>query len=377
MDLSERNWASGAWRFIVMGIAWLLTLFLFIRAFSAFSDLSPYLTIPMFAIMYLVIMFTVTLVHELGHAFAARLLSWNVREIAVGIIVYRPPSKTWSWSWDRNQHLEHEDYAGWVHAIPSYRRRRAGGEFLFAAGGAIASVVCGLLLVVIGTANSLEPDVENALIALGTIFFVDAVANLVPSSKGGGAKSDGMRLLELAMQRSKEADFSFHNEALYRVIASIEDGGTVASKDLVLLDEPRTSEALLDEATLMIMLSAYFKAGRLNEHKDVLLRYRDLRGGLTDPLKSDLAFAIAILDRDADKAEAILSDVQPDTKRNSIGYMRAMATIHYVAGRHDQADDTVEKLRKLSGFIADQDDEALLAAIKTRDELPDFSSEQI
>lgn len=370
----KRSCLSASWRFFVGTIAWSLTLFLFVRVFAPFSDLTPFLTIPLFALLYFAVIFAVTAIHELGHAAAARLLQWDVREIAVGVIVYRPPSNSWTWSWDRDGSLEHEDYAGWVFAIPKHRNQRGAGELLFGAGGAIASALCGIALIAIGTTtNSIETDWARAIVALGGIFVVDAVANLIPSSRGDFAKSDGMRLLELA----SDNDHSFRSEALLRVLACQEDDKPIPSEDFDLLNQLRTSATHLDEPTLLVMMAAYFRTGRLQEYKETILAYRAFEGSLSDTMKSELAFAIAVIDRDAAAAEEVLSDLQPDTKRTSISYKRAMATIHYVAGRQTEAEETVSDLRKTSGFHPDRDDEALLTAIVMKKELPRFPVEQI
>lgn len=367
--------ASNLWRSMIFGAAGLISFLLLLRVFTPFTDIPSLLSIPLFGVGYFVVIFFIILIHELGHAAAARLMNWDIREIVVGALIYRPPTNTWLWDFYRENSTDAEDLGGWVVAIPPKRDGYLVGDAILILGGPLATFICGSWLIYVGSQpDIITTDWADFFFGLGWLFYVDAIVNLIPSQQNGRARSDGMQLWDLIFSKRENIASRFNAEAVWRIGARLTDGKTIENSDIDLLSRLVGSGVQLDEFSLQVALSSFYQTGHLSEARATLEQLRTLNGTLTDVQKVELAFCLAILDRDVDGAESLLADLQPDTDRTSIGFLRAQATIDYLAGRQQSAEDAIAVLRENGNPGFDADDEALFAAILSKIELPQFGT---
>lgn len=132
----------------------------------------------------------VVLLHELGHLAGGRLAGLRPLLLIVG-----PLKLTWVGGRTRLALNRSINLAGGVaSAVPDDDRDLVRRQLLMVAGGPVASLVCGLLLLLATTAAT---GLGAAALAMaGALSLVIALATLIPS-RAGGFTSDGGRLLML------------------------------------------------------------------------------------------------------------------------------------------------------------------------------------
>jgi Peptidase family M50 len=355
---------------------WILALAFFFSASGVVEPFTDSVTLSAFAAFALLASLEVflILVHELGHATAAWLLGWRVRDITVLRLTFRPMAGVWAW----NRQRKNLDVGGWVYSTPPAAGAGTLHSIAISAAGPLANLAFAALCLGYITFIPTRSDAVYFLLqTTGWLSLMTGVLNLLPLKLENGLKSDGRQLISLAtqlMKFSKPPPVS-HAHALERLVADLNDGLPPFEHDLQYLDNLWRQD---DEDTLrfegLILVYAVIE-GNLLRIREILLRRlaRDEALGVDD--RSLLVLAYLVLDGDAKAAEEHLELVEP-RERGTYSYWRSTAVLFHVAGARDAALNAVQTARKCaSSFHAelDEDEEAILHAIEAGDHLPEPS----
>lgn len=147
-----------------------------------------------------ILQFSLVLLHEAGHAFAAHMGRYRVHIINVWTLCYAPGTRQFF----RESAKERTgEYAGYVMATPSWGGFTARRDLLYCAGGVIATGCAALLFFVAGQSQLLTPALAIPLCAL---FAADVVMNLTPLRWPSGSMSDGYQMLAVLGGRKQSPD---------------------------------------------------------------------------------------------------------------------------------------------------------------------------
>ncbi|MCG8592542.1 MAG: site-2 protease family protein [Proteobacteria bacterium] len=136
--------------------------------------------------------------HELGHAAAAHLCGWRVREIVIG---YGRPVARWRWG-DTSVELRRFPVVGFVRCSPiALGGARLKSAFIYFAGPGIELALVGLLVWAVAPRSLFQPADALAWVALQSAALAalaGAGINLLPHaslSRDGSLPSDGLGIL--------------------------------------------------------------------------------------------------------------------------------------------------------------------------------------
>lgn len=163
--------------------------------------------------IYLLIL-AVTLVHELGHCLAGLLAGLEFDRIRVGPLEL-DGYKRLSWEWNRGTIL-----GGHALMLPKGDSALPVRIAVYVAGGPIANVACGLMLL------NMMPTQSAHFIGLAQLFvagsFVVGIANLIPFRRYGFS-SDGMKLVLLFLNKGERWIFLLSRQAAVKRGETIPD----------------------------------------------------------------------------------------------------------------------------------------------------------
>jgi hypothetical protein len=145
------------------------------------------------------VFFTALLVHELGHAYAARRFGWPITLVAVAPVAYDMRTRRLRF-WMRAG----EGFGGVVECRPlpgrSYRARLAWLAFA----GPLANLLLALIVVVLAQIPFVN-RVAMIFAPLGAVSLFLGIGNLVPFKTRRGARSDGWMILRALREQRSEA----------------------------------------------------------------------------------------------------------------------------------------------------------------------------
>jgi peptidase M50-like protein len=304
-----------------------------------------------------------TLVHELGHAAAARLAGWRVHYIMV-----------WGWAWfpvtrkfQRMKLPRGQRVSGLAFATPvSLDGWTTSRDVAFLAGGIAANFLFGgtcLLVFLFPFASSTATMIVGGT---GLASLVMGVGNLIPTVRRNGKCNDGASLFYRLIGRlPSDAD-----KATAILQGQLVDGVPAFEWDesLVVLAEPRPITA----TSIGMLVNRALALGDLAGLLQVLRRAEAADAALLEPFLPDYAFALILAERDVEAAARIF-DKLDGAQRCSFSYLRAIACLHALRNDADAALAAVAEARKFAtdnGVTPDQDDEAVFAAIAKGEPLP-------
>lgn len=345
----------------------LLCLALFLVSISKATDSLPLWTLFPIAVAGLGVSFLIagTFMHELGHAAAAWLIGWRVHAIAVWGVCYRPRARRF----ERVSIKDSDDYLGWVTSTPplggDWVKRRA----IVILGGVAGNLVLIALCFALGAA--LPPVARPMLIGLALTSLAQAIENLVPRWRANGRGNDGARLLDhLRGKRPSAADCDrawLDGHVLDDLDSRLWDRALVARLETAAFDAERGAwrDAML--------LSRYLSLGQVERAHALLERSDAAKDGKHAGLVIERAFLVAIVERDAAKASALLALTPERVWGGYFNYWRARAAVHGLRGEVEEAREAARRARALAAkgkARPDGDDVALLEACERGEEPP-------
>jgi hypothetical protein len=305
------------------------------------------------------------LIHEIGHAGAARSVGWDVHLITVFWLSFRPRARRF-FVWPRGSR---DRGAGSVFATPARMEAWDKSWAVVLLGGPLANLLVAVVAYAALARFHFGPLWTGLGGGIAATQGVVGIANLVPF-RWKAHRSDGAKLLAMILGKASNAD----QRALYRLHGLLIDGADPAgwSHDLI----ERVAQAHFtpsqDALRLGVLFNHYLSCGDLRRAHDLLEQARSSASYSLLPYQSSYAFLIAMVERDADRAEAMLSLV-PEKARADFGYWRARACIHSLRGLHPQARESVAQAMlcaKKAGVRPDADDRKLFDAIERGEPLP-------
>lgn len=312
----------------------------------------PLLLFPFFVTF----MFLNILIHEMGHAVAAWSVGRRVHLIVVGPFAWRVKLRKFALS----SSLEGAGrrWGGFVLSTPPPGQSWERGKIFFFAAGALANFAAGALAIAVFLLTAKQPAGISAGFALST--FSTGLYNLIPVRAFKGERTDGGKILRAVMGTQMTA----HQDLLTRFKAFRYDG--TESRDW----EPDFVRRLeqspdADSLSASMLLTHYLSAGDIVRAHDVMERLCAAAPDKSGPFATCRAFLVAIVERDAEKADAILAAAPPASKDDSL-HLMAVMVIAGLRGDWDKADAAVAKVRAAvakGSATSDRDDEMLFAAI--------------
>ncbi|HEX4303051.1 MAG TPA: hypothetical protein VHZ78_09675 [Rhizomicrobium sp.] len=346
------------WRSTVSVIT---TLAVLISASVAAWRISVEYNVPLTLVLLLAFCLLASLLHELGHAFAAWLIDWDVHVINVARISYLPARRAFG----RVRIESNERLGGYVFATPSRLEEWSFRRYvLFLSGGVAANFFTVALCQIAALRLAASWPVVAALcVGLGLTSLVSGVLNLIPLYRDGGRASDGARLFDFLLGRK----LSTSRRIVARVSGLTIDGVPARDWPPALIAAIET----IDYPDRFALLANYYLA--IGDPAKALAALRQIPSSAsagTGTQRCIHAFLVALVERDTASARALLAE--PVT--HDFAYWRALAVILAVEGRRAEACAAVAEARKVGlaevGGAGDDDDKVLLAAIEDGRELP-------
>ena len=307
------------------------------------------------------------LVHELGHAAAARVVGWRVHLIVVGPLAFAPRRGRFVRVAGRGRR---QDIGGWVNATPPPGRAWTDGDIPFILGGAIGNLVLAIASVLAALAlYEAERRAATGLLGLAAISMVFAVANLVPLRGPGRNRNDGALLID-ALKREEPP---LCDQNIARLAGMINDGVSAAEWDVSALNDLADDPTVNRDEVDPLLISYALAVADLAALKSILERSLEAKPEAPAEYICLYAFAIAMIDRDGPRAAEILEKVPAKLAKKSFCYWRAQAATAHLLDRRDEALAAISNARRVVGKLGarpDEDDEAVFRAIELGEELP-------
>lgn len=358
LDRIKRFWRQ------VIGVG--TGLFIFLAAYSsANAVLGNTSNAPGLAFVFVFLFTPICLVvYELGHAFAAAILGWRVHLIVVSRVGYRPKVRKSSYG---NEAFG-AGRRNWVLATPAPGQDWERGWPFVVLGGPLANLLVSGLWYEIAR-NIPDTRWSGFWGGLTFVSFILGIANLLPFWGPMERKSDGAQLLNIAIGRPVDA----LTRCFARIFGLWFDGVRPKDWDPQLIAEVEANLASTKKRATCewILVSHYLSGGKLKRARDLL----DQSASKHPAFPIEHAFLIGLLDKDADRASAILDTVPARLRDSSFTYWRAKAVIHGLRGETAEARLAVQQARhkaKKTGATPDGDDNLLFAALEDGKPLPQF-----
>lgn len=178
------------------------------------------------SILFVIIFWAPMLVlHELGHALAAKMLGWRVREIVIGF-----GRDLWQWqSGETRVRIKLAPVEGYVLPAPQDARHvRIKSMLIYAAGPGAELLLLGLLLMVFGydaVFGETDDLATIALQSLAIVILLGAGFNLLPFSTEG-AVSDGLGIISSPFMSDASIELRLLTFELREMQAMLDKGET-------------------------------------------------------------------------------------------------------------------------------------------------------
>jgi hypothetical protein len=307
------------------------------------------------------------LVHELGHAAAARAVGWRVNLIVVGRWAFAPRRGRFIRIRDRGYR---QDLGGWVNATPPPGVAWRDGSIPFILGGPIGNLVLAVAAALAALAvHGTDRHVFAGLLGLAAISTVFAVANLVPLRGPGSHRNDGALLIDAY----KGDEPPLRDQRIARLVGRLFDGLPVAQWDESAVNELTDDPSMSRDDVDSLLINYALAVADVAALKVILERYLEAKPGSNLEYRCLYAFAIAMIDGDGPRAAKILEKVPGKAAKKSFSFWRAQATTSHLLGSREEALAAIRNARHAVGKLGarpDDDDEAVFRAITLGEELP-------
>jgi len=329
-------------------------------------------------------------VHELGHALAAKMLGWRVYVFTVRPFSYFPVERRIAWM---RRARATGDFAGWVYSASLGETRTAGRMFVVLGGAAAnfllavvsfaflwhvyfpsASIAMVWNILTSGFLTGRRPLIWFLPFWLVLIFGISlnsvlaGISNLIPYW-GDGWRSDGASFFDLLFKK-REVRQNRYLSMLYSLAvygAKPLYWGTALVRKVEEFSGTPAENMIRDR----LLFDYYYSLGDVARARLVIERV--LKASDAKPANAliEYAFLLALMDGNAAEAKTILDDI-PAQYRNGFAFWRAMAISLHMLGDASGARDAVKKAIVRRGRLRrlDQDDRGWIDAIKKGKPLP-------
>jgi Zn-dependent protease len=305
-------------------------------------------------------------VHEAGHAAAARLCGWKVHLISIVGLAYRPATGQF-----HRTGREWRARSGFVFATPRDDGAWDRSWAVVVLGGPLANFATAGILYAVMEAVQISPRLTGLMGGIALCSLTMGLANLMPFARGPHRKSDGGHLLDMILGRKLSADM----RDAYRVTGLVYDRVPLGSWDAALIArlESAKPDPQFDVTRISALVNYYLVRG------DVRRAHANMEGWArsTDVPRTFAparAFLVAIVERDPDKAEKILESTPEAKRKSSFNYLRTAAIILALRGRDEAARAAAAQARAAARKYAvnlDKDDELIFQSIERGEPVPD------
>ena len=295
--------------------------------------------------------FLAIFLHELGHVIGGKLAGMRFYLLVVGPLKITNSDDGLQFAFNKNMAIA----GGLALCLPKPEADKYRSMLSMIAGGPVASVVVGLLLIPIlflpnfrdwvatGLGNAPAVAVLQVLIITGITSFTIGLTTLIPS-QAGGFYSDGARLLQM-LKRDKEAAVSNTFISIYALSVS-----GVRPRDLnreELVELVNTEAPALFKASIALYVYYHFiDSGELEEAK----RYLDLSlasaanvaPAVQRTYEWEAAFYYAFYEGNGDKAAELVAKGSSQLSEPHT-LLRVQAAVALAQGKHAEA---LEKCKK-------------------------------
>lgn len=213
------------------------------------------------------------ILHELGHAFAAWILGWRVREIVIGF-----GRDLWQWRYGETRvRIKLAPVEGYVLPMPkSSHHIRIKSMLIYAAGPGAELLLLAIMLLVLGADYVFGASDDLAQIAtqsLAIAILLGAGFNLLPFSTGGGV-SDGLGILSSPFMSDESIELRLLAVELREISTMLDAGNADGALESVREYLARFPE---NPALQQLMVSALSASGAIEAAREYV------RDKLDDP----------------------------------------------------------------------------------------------
>ena len=288
-----------------------------------------------------------TVVHELGHTFAALVVGWRPVVIAVRPLALRTIG--WTMAWTRR--IATPKATGWVALIPGAPGQATRRNFMIIVGaGPLASFGAAAVAVAIAAlwpSSPIAPRVSVPHIATGfaALSLWMGLFTALPRASAGSA-SDGWQLRAMM-----KPDYDFIGQHPFRWLVTL-NKACVRLREwpdwLIDLAESQSREKpeyaeLIDSLRIGKLLDTFDLSG--DRHRHMIGRFRDLHGA-SEWITAIEAYCLAVYDHDAQGAAAVLAN-GPEPEEPSAMLLAAQAAIMARSGRKQEARTCLKRMIKV------------------------------
>ena len=295
---------------------------------------NPYLTLIGSVLVFMATPFLTVLIHEAGHAIVAAICAWRISMIVLGPFAVRPsPFKL-------TVGQSQLPLSGAVLLVPRHRDGLRRSWVAVTAGGALANVACGLLILLY--VGEFEPDSAGPALAaaLAKLSIAVGLLNLVPFDIGGFS-SDGRLIGDAIRGRDLEPFVR-----CVRVVDAICHGQRPRDwpNELVEGLETDAAQPSAKGHESLLLYGRYLDKGDIDKARRALQQALN-KFGARDHLKIEEAFLRAYADSEYESARSIFAGVSYRL-RHMPNYLRTEALLLLGEGNAPDARRAVLKARR-------------------------------
>ena len=308
--------------------------------------------------------------HQAGHVLGARLLGWKINQVKV--FRWSLVSQTHALETEGSERVPSGTQLSWVEAEPRAAVPHLFEIICFSLSGTVFTAMIGVCLVSLGGFSEVDGLGHALVIAIGVVFLIDSAANLIPTRLQTYIASDGQMVLDaLSVHRSSQK--SAKHQIIWSAWDSLKRDVRLSPAAEAKLDALHNGDSERNAVTNTVLYLSYLQSAQYSKVRDVLADWRRDGRAYCGEQHSDLAFCMAMLDADLGEAKTALSEVGPKTRKTSLAYLRAKATIDHLSGHQRDAMDAIDLCRKrlaALGGVFNQHDAGLFSSIEANAPLP-------
>ena len=243
-------------------------------------------------------------VHELGHALAAKLLGWRVREIVIGF-----GRDLWQWQFGETRVkvklVPIEGYVLPAPVVPS--RVRLKSMLVYAAGPGAELLILGVIVLAIGWDTLFSESSATSMIALqslAVVIVLGAGFNLLPF-RSEGAVSDGLGIISSPFMSSESIELRLLTFELREIRRMLEAGEAERAVDSVTAQLRKFPGNFY----LQLLLGQAMSVNRQIDAARRLVQEKLDAGDLPDNLRREWLHLQAQIELDADEPSYLILDL--------------------------------------------------------------------
>lgn len=353
---SRAEFPSRPWRVIVSSVFGLAIVFSCAPVADAIAGRSDGAPLVMAIVVPFILVLTV-FVHEMGHALGARVIGWRVHIIAVKPFAFRPAPRKIGFA----PRLKTADVGGFVFTTPELFGRWTRKEGLVLIGGPAANLLWGAAALILAAHLTAYPKWSNVFGAIGLISLIYGIFNFVPMWWEKDHGTDGAQLWDLWKGRQREEAARY----LAWLAGLFFDGvrPQLWPAELVARAESVFASGDMRGKLDVYLVLHYLAVGRFADARKIFER---LPTGNIPEMAINYTFLLCIMDKDGSRARSILEQV-PQSFRDTFFFCRSDALAHFYNDRPNEARAAAlraEMLAAKKGMVMDEEDKAILSAIK-------------